>query len=99
MKPLTGRDKTRPRPRRRRSRGRGDRRRARARRHRSSAAVRALFTEIAANGSIDCLVANAGVLEDAPIGMIRDGLTWSTACRPPASPGALGCPPRPPPAP
>jgi 3-oxoacyl-[acyl-carrier protein] reductase len=40
-----------------------------------SAAVRALFTEIAReHGGIDCLVANAGVLEDALIGMIRDDL-------------------------
>lgn len=40
-----------------------------------TAAVRALFAAIAReHGSVDCLVANAGVLEDALIGMIRDDL-------------------------
>lgn len=40
-----------------------------------SAQVRALFTSTAREyGTVDCLVANAGVLEDALIGMIRDEL-------------------------
>ncbi|MCF2533497.1 SDR family NAD(P)-dependent oxidoreductase [Yinghuangia soli] len=40
-----------------------------------SAAVRALFTSVAReHGTVDCLVANAGVLEDALVGMIRDEL-------------------------
>jgi 3-oxoacyl-[acyl-carrier protein] reductase len=40
-----------------------------------TAAVRALFTDVAReHGTVDCLVANAGVLEDALIGMIRDDL-------------------------
>ncbi|HSA53772.1 MAG TPA: SDR family NAD(P)-dependent oxidoreductase [Yinghuangia sp.] len=40
-----------------------------------TAAVRALFASVAReHGTVDCLVANAGVLEDALIGMIRDDL-------------------------
>ncbi|MDI2127386.1 SDR family NAD(P)-dependent oxidoreductase [Yinghuangia seranimata] len=40
-----------------------------------STAVRALFADVAReHGTVDCLVANAGVLEDALIGMIRDDL-------------------------
>lgn len=40
-----------------------------------SAAVRALFAEAAReHGTVDCLVANAGIMEDALIGMTRDDL-------------------------